>query len=191
MIKINLLPIRAAKKKEVVQQQVTILVGVLLAVLVICGAVYGVTYMKISAAKKEIAASEQELNRLKKKIGEIDNIKKLQADVKKKLDVLAQLRKEKKGPASRLAKLSGSAPDKLWLTKYVENGPNVSVSGVAFSEELIAEFMRNLQDSGEFTNVELMVSEQLAKGEVKVKRFDVTYLIKNLKKDEPAKPSKK
>lgn len=191
MIKINLLPIRAAKKKEVVQQQVAILVGILVAVIVACGAVYGITYMKITTAKREIASSEQELNLLKKKIGEIDNIKKLQADVKKKLDVLAQLRKEKTGPASRLAKLSAATPEKLWLTKYVENGPTVSVSGVALNEELIAEFMRNLQESGDFTNVELMVSEQQAKGDVKTKRFDVTYLIKNLKKDEPAKPPKK
>ena len=191
MIKINLLPVRAAKKKEVVQQQMAVLVIVLVGVLLVCGAVYGVTYMKISAARKNIAASEEELNQLKKKIGEIDNIKKLQAEVKKKLDVLAQLRKEKAGPASRLAKLSGSAPEKLWLTKYVESGANVSVSGVALNEDLIAEFMRNLQEAGDFTNVELMVSEQQTSGGMKTKRFDLTYLIKNLKKEEPVKAPKK
>ena len=191
MIKINLLPVRAAKKKEVVQQQMAVLVIVLVGVLLVCGAVYGVTYMKISAARKNIAASEEELNRLKKKIGEIDNIKKLQAEVKKKLDVLAQLRKEKAGPASRLAKLSGAAPEKLWLTKYVESGANVSVSGVALNEDLIAEFMRNLQEAGDFTNVELMVSEQQTSGGMKTKRFDLTYLIKNLKKEEPVKAPNK
>lgn len=191
MIKINLLPVRAAKKKEVVQQQVAILALSLAAVLLISASVYGVTYVKIKTAQKEIANAEQELERLKKKIGEIDNIKKLQAAVKKKLDVLDMLRKEKTGPANRLAKLSQATPDKLWLTKYVESGANVAISGIALNEELIAEFMRNMAASGEFVNVELMVSEQQETAGVKAKRFDLTCVIKNLKKEEPATPPKK
>ena len=190
MIKINLLPVRAAKKKEVVQQQVAILTLSLAAALLISASVYGVTYVKIKATQKEITRSEQDLELLKKKIGEIDNIKKLQAEVKKKLDVLDMLRKEKTGPANRLAKLSQATPDKLWLTKYTEAGANVAMSGVALNEDLIADFMRNLQVSGEFVNIELMVSEQVETAGIKTKRFDLTCVIKSLKKEEPATPQK-
>ena len=179
MIKINLLPVRAAQKKESARQQISILLLAITAVLVIAFGIYSVTLAKISTAQEEIGKSEQEIKRLKEKIGEIDNIKKFQAEVKKKLDILSQLRRDKTGPATRLAKLSDAVPDKLWLTKYAENGGNVSLAGVAFNEELIAAFMRNLQASNAFTNVELLVSEQMELGGMKAKKFEISCTMKS------------
>ena len=188
MIKINLLPLRASKKKESTRQLVSILVISLAGVLVVGLSLYFVTIAKISATTDEIAKSEQEIQQLKAKIGQIDNIKKLQAEVKKKLDILTQLRKEKTGPASRLAKLSESVPDKLWLVKYTENLGTVSISGFSVNEEIIATFMRNLQAAEDFDKIELQVSEQAEIAGIKVKRFDITFNIKSIKKDEPANP---
>lgn len=189
MIKINLLPVRATKKKETAKQQLLIFVASLVIVLALAAVVYSMTLIKIKSAKNDIEKSNQEIQRLKTVIGEIDNIKKLQEEVKKKLDVLNRLRKEKTGPAIRLAKLSDATPEKLWLTKYVESGENVSIAGIAFNEELIAAFMRNLQSSGEFANVELQVSEQTELSGVKAKKFDITCVLQIAKKEEqPAKP---
>ncbi len=191
MIRINLLPVRAAKKKESARQQISILFLSLIGVGVIALGVYSVTLAKISAANDEIGKSEQELKQLKEKIGQIDNIKKFEAEVKKKLDILNQLRREKTGPAIRLAKLSDAVPEKLWLTKYTENAGNVSISGMAFNEELIAGFMRNLQSSGDFTTVELVVSEQAEAGGLKIKKFEITCNLKSSKTMEPAAQQKK
>jgi len=188
MIKINLLPLRASKKKESTRQLVSILVISLAGVLVVGLSLYFVTIAKISATTDEIAKSEQEIQQLKAKIGQIDNIKKLQAEVKKKLDILTQLRKEKTGPASRLARLSEAVPDKLWLVKYTENLGTVSISGFSVNEEIIATFMRNLQAAEDFDKIELQVSEQAEVAGIKVKRFDITFNIKSIKKEEPANP---
>lgn len=177
MIKINLLPLRASKKKETMKQQVTILVASLVGVLLIGLTAYGYLRSQINTVKTEISSSEAELAALKAKIGTIDNIKKLQVDVKKKLDVLNQLRRGKTGPAARLAALSDSVPEKLWLTKYTESGSKVSVAGVAMTEELIAVFMKSLQASGAFNNVELVVSEQAETAGVKTKRFELAFQI--------------
>ncbi|MBT0652829.1 PilN domain-containing protein [Geomobilimonas luticola] len=185
MTRINLLPVRAAKKKETAKQQITILIAAVVAVLVAGLAFYSVTLAKVSGTKAEIKRSEAELQQLKTKIGEIDNIKKLQAEVKKKLDVLNMLRKEKSGPGVRLAKLSDITPDKMWLTNYAENAAKVTISGLAYSEDIIATFLRNLQESELFTDVELLVSEQKEESGVKLKKFDVTCNIKALKKEEP------
>ena len=177
MIKINLLPLRASKKKETARQQLSILVICVVGLLLIGLSAYGFLRGEIAEVKSEISSSESELAALKAKIGTIDNIKKLQAEVKKKLDVLEQLRRGKTGPAARLAALSDSVPPKLWLTRYSENGSSVSVSGVAMSEELIAIFMKSLQASGAFSNVELVVSEQSETGGVKAKRFELQFQI--------------
>lgn len=178
MIRINLLPVRASKKKETIRQQVSVAALSVVGVLAIGLGLYAMTLAKISSTKEKIASSEQELTALKAKIGTIDNIRKLQAEVKKKLDVLNQLRKEKSGPASRLAALSDSVPEQLWLVRYVETGPNVSISGFALNEDLIAQFMNNLQMNPAFGNVELQVSEQTEIAGVKAKRFEVSFLIK-------------
>jgi type IV pilus assembly protein PilN len=181
MIKINLLPLRASKRKESIRQQISILTLSVIAVLVVALGVYMVLLTSIGKAKTQVERSEGEIRALKTKIGEINNIKKLQAEVKKKLDVLNQLRRGKSGPASRLAALSDSVPEKLWLTKYAESGGSVSVSGIAYSEELIAQFMKNLQASGAFSNVDLQVSEQTEISGVKAKRFDLSFQIKEQK----------
>jgi|SRR6185369_7290189 len=188
MIKINLLPYRVSKKKETAQQQLTILAAIIVGALIALGAIYIVTAGKIKTTKSEIARSESDLADLKKKIGEIDNLKKLQAEVQKKLDILNQLRKEKTGPAIRLARLSDIVPEKMWLTKYQESGTSVSISGLSYSEDLIAEFMRNIQSSNEFGNVELQVSEQQEVGGIKLKKFDISCALKFVQpKEQPVK----
>ena len=192
MIKINLLPYRASKKKETASQQLIIMAVAIVAVVAVSGVAYSVTLGKIRTTKSEITRSEEELAGLKKKIGEIDNLKKLQAEVQKKLDILNQLRKEKTGPAIRLARMSDIVPEKMWLTRYQESGTNVSISGLAYTEELIADFMRSIQASQEFANVELQVSEQQEINGIKLKKFDLTCAIKVDKKDDSKKePPKK
>jgi type IV pilus assembly protein PilN len=191
MIKINLLPIRAARKKETAKQQVIIFVFSVLGVVIIALAIYFMINMKIVSTKNEISRSESEIQELKAKIGKINDLKKLQQEVRKKLDVLILLRKGKVGPVHRLLTLSDSAPDKLWLTKYAENGNDVSISGVAFNEELLAEYMRNLEASPDYETVELIVSEQMDMKGIKVKKFDIKLRLEAPKISEPSKSVKK
>jgi type IV pilus assembly protein PilN len=191
MIRINLLPYRASKKKETATQQLMIMGIAILATLAIAGGAYVITIGKIRTTKTEITNSEKELADLKKKIGEIDNLKKLQAEVQKKLDILSQLRKEKTGPAIRLARISDMVPEKMWLTKYQESNTALSIAGLAYNEDLIADFMRSIQASQEFGGVELQVSEQQEINGVKLKRFELTCVIKALAKSEPPKDAPK
>jgi type IV pilus assembly protein PilN len=186
MIRINLLPVRASKKKESAKQQVFLFVLGLIVLLVALGLIYSTQLVKIKLTNNDIERSEKELARLKTVIGEIDSIKKLQDDVKKKLDVLNRLRKEKTGPSIRLAKLSDMTPEKLWLTKYTESGSTVSIGGIAYNEDILALFLRNLQASDEYANVELLVSEQTEVNNVKTKRFDISCTLKSARKEEPA-----
>src|SRR6266540_5695895 len=102
MIKINLLPIRAARKKETARQQVIILFASILSVVVIDCAIYFYIGLKIQSTKTEITRSENEIQELKLKIGKINNLKNLKQEVQKKLDVLILLRKGKVGPVNRL-----------------------------------------------------------------------------------------
>lgn len=177
MIRINLLPVRAAKKKETALQQLFILGASVIAVLVIVLVLWGVKLGQISGVQKDIQAANAKLSELTAKIGKLDQIKKLKDEVKKKLDVLTILRKNKTGPAQRLATLSNVTPDQLWLEKYKENGDKITISGLAFNEELIAQFIRALEASPEYEKVDLVVSEQKDVNGNKLKRFELTFKI--------------
>jgi type IV pilus assembly protein PilN len=178
MIKINLLPVRAAKKKETAVQQVTIFCVSVAAIALVVGALYAVKLGQISSTKNDISASNTKIAELKIRIGKLEELKTLKEQVKKKLDVLAQLRKNKTGPAQRLATLSDIIPEQLWLTVYAEAGDSVRISGIAYTEDLIAQFMRSIQASNDFTGVELVVSEQKDYSGSKVKAFELTCKLK-------------
>jgi type IV pilus assembly protein PilN len=179
MIKINLLPVRAAKKKETAVQQVTIFCVSIVAVLLIVGVAYGIKLGQISSAKNAISAANGKINELKSKIGKLEELKTLKEQVRKKLDVLAQLRRNKTGPAQRLATLSDITPDQLWLTAYSESGDIIKVAGKAYTEDLIADFMRKIQASNDFTGVELIESLQVDEGGTKLKSFQLAFKLKS------------
>jgi type IV pilus assembly protein PilN len=79
----------------------------------------------------------------------------------------------------------------MWLTRYQESGPKLNISGLAYSEELIADFMRKIQGSPEFSGVELQVSEQQEINGIKLKKFDLVCDLAVTKKEEPGKDAKK
>ncbi|MBT1070450.1 PilN domain-containing protein [Pelotalea chapellei] len=174
MIKINLLPIRAAKRKETAVQQLTIFGISVFLVLALVLTAYFINGAQIAATKNDISTANNKISDLKKKLGKLEELKTLKEQVKKKLDVLTQLRKNKSGPAHRLATLSEITPDQLWLTGYSETGADIKISGFAFTEDLIAAFMRSLEASSDYMNVELLVSEQSESGGNKLKRFDIS-----------------
>jgi type IV pilus assembly protein PilN len=182
MIRINLLPVRAAKRKETARQQVIILLGTLAIVFLLSFLVYSYLLVKISSTKEEVARSEQEIVELKAKIGKIKDLEKLKSDVQKKLDVLTRLRNEKTGPVKRLQTLSQSAPDKLWLTSYAESGSAITINGISFNEDLIASFMKSIEASTDFEKVELVVSEQAEMAGMKLKKFELKFNLEPPKK---------
>ncbi|PLX86561.1 MAG: fimbrial protein [Desulfuromonas sp.] len=174
MIRINLLPVRAAQRKEKIRTQVSVLCLGIVLVCVGCGAEYIRMGSKIDDKAAEISVIEQENNQLKKKIGEVSRYKKLQADLKKKLDILNVLKEGKSGPVHLLNELSLALPDKLWIVDFSVSGTTASLKGLCFSEKIVASFMRNLEKSPYYRNVELGVTEQANVSGVKLQRFALT-----------------
>lgn len=189
MIRINLLPVRAAKKKETAIQQLAIAgigFGLVLAIILV---MFFIKVGQISGTKNDITAANAKIAELKSKIGKLDELKKLKDEVKKKLDVLAALRKNKSGPAQRLATLSDSTPDQLWLEAYKEAGDTIKIAGLAMNEELIAQFIRALEASADYERVDLVVSEQKDLAGTKLKRFELTLLLERTKPVEATAPA--
>lgn len=174
MIRINLLPVKAAQKKEQLRGQLVILLLCVVIAAAGCAAVYLSLTAKVSAAREENARKEAEINRLKSQIGEVGRFKKLQEELQGKLNVLEQLKEGQSGPVHLLDELSKAVPDKLWITSFKESGGAISLSGFGLNEETVAQFLRGLDASPYYQNVELQVVEQTAQGGLKLQKFDIT-----------------
>ncbi len=176
MIRINLLPVRAAKKKESVRFQLTVAGLITFAVFVIMIAVYVSFVFQASALSDEIAKGNQEIDELKLKIGELSKIKEQKKVVEDKLNIIKRLETGRTGPIDFFNMVGDSIPEKLWLLSFNEVGVVTTLKGYAVDEEMVADFMRGLQKHPELGRCEL---ESMQKTKDKDSGMDVVeYEIK-------------
>lgn len=174
MIRINLLPVKAAQKKEQLRNQLIVMSITLLLTIAGCFIFYSSIQSDISDLKSEITRNKKEIAKLQKKIGEVNKFKKLQEELKSKLEVLASLKAAKSGPVHLMDDLINSLPDKLWITSYIVKGTKISLKGVGLSEEEVASFMTQLEASPYYKNVKLKVTKQKIQRGLRLQTFDLS-----------------
>lgn len=160
MIRINLLPVRAAKKKETIRFQLTV-AGLFTFLVVAVSVLFFLSYRKdVTVLKTDIQAGKSELAQLKSKIGVLSKLKGQKRVLENKLKIVNKLEQARKGPVELFERLSNSMPEKAWLTSMVEKGNTLTLVGVAAYDDIIADFMRNLE-AQKFKNVELVIAKRI------------------------------
>ena len=188
MIRINLLPFRAARKKENIRRQLTIFALTVVFALVVMAYYFMKLSTTLSDRKKEEQQIKVELAGYKKTIERINNLEKKIAEIRKKLDVIKDLEKKKTGPVLLLDQIATAVPkEKLWLTSLVEKKGKLTVNGTAMDNETVAVFMTNLENSELITAVDLKSTRlrSLPKYKLSVSDFSLectTYAFKAAKK---------
>lgn len=190
MIRINLLPVRAAQKKEQLRGQVVLAIVGIAVTFVLCSVFYGALLRQVDNEKAELAKKQAEINQLKKAIGEVAQFKKLQAELRGKLDILEKLKEGKSGPVHLLDELSRVLPEKLWVTSFKEVSGAVKITGIGLNEEAVAQFLRDLETSPYYSGVDLKIVEQSTQGEVKVNKFEVSCTVESPAKNSSVKGGK-
>lgn len=184
MIRINLLPVKAAQKKEMLQGQMIVVALAMIVTLGLCTAAYLYVAGEVEKRQVRIDQKKAEISQLQKKIGEVNQFKKRQKDLRAKLDVLDELKASRVGPLYILDALYEALPEKLWLTKFQEGSGRASMSGIGVDEGTVAQFMRNLEASDFFEGVELKVTKQIVQDQIKFQQFDLTCKTVNVKPEQ-------
>ena len=140
MIRINLLPVKAAQKKEMLKGQLMVIVLVLIVTVGICGAAYTHIIGEVDDVQQQIDQKKSEITKLQKAIKEVKDFEKRQKDLRAKLNVLEKLKNARIGPVYLLDELYKAIPDKLWLTKFKEGSGKAQISGIGASEETVGAF---------------------------------------------------
>src|SRR3989338_4332803 len=145
MIRINLLPVRAAKKKESLRQQASVAGLSIVLLVLILGVFYFSIYKKVTNLKESIAKSEQENARLDKELGELKNIEAEKKVVLEKLNIVKQLEVNKRRHINIISDISRAVPGRVWIDSFKETEQTVVVAGFAASDDIVADFMRQLE----------------------------------------------
>lgn len=166
MIKINLLPVRAAKKREFGRQQL-----LLFALILALGGIgnwfwYNKVDSELSQLDAQIARTHAEIAQLEKTIGEVKSIKDDKKALEDKLKILDTLKKGRTGPVKVMDELATIIPQRVWLVEYTEAGGGVTMIGQASSYEDLSTFSKKLKGSVHFTNITIKTARQRADGTV-------------------------
>ncbi len=180
MIKINLLPREERRRKTPVNTALWL--GIAGGVLVLALMGYGWYWLngEISGIRSQIADSQAQLKRYEQEAKLVDKIREDKKLLEDKIKVIESLVVAQGGPVRLLDELSRAVPNEVWLTSLSRSGKRVDVSGIAFSNFSVANFMTNLsKQSGLLSNVDLLVSEKVTVEQVPVERFSITMEVKD------------
>ncbi|PLX74874.1 MAG: hypothetical protein C0615_08455 [Desulfuromonas sp.] len=173
MIRINLLPVRAAQKKEKMMAHVVILVSSLVLTLLICAAAYYLLSSQVAELKAQIQTKEAEKIELKKVSDDVDGITARKKTLQDKLDVLAELKENRTGPVRLLDELSIAIPEKVWITSFKESGGSIAISGTGMNEETVADFLQRLEESPYYEGIELQIIQKKTESGQEVQTFKI------------------
>ncbi len=156
MIRINLLPFRAARKKENIRRQVSIFF-LLILFCAVCLVWYTASVKKeISSIKESIDGVKAQITQYKSKADRVTEIEKKLKILENKLKVIADLKSQRKKKLVLLDTMTGLVvPERMWLESLITNETTVTLKGVAFDNPTIADFMKNLEKSDVFSGVDL------------------------------------
>ena len=156
MIRINLLPFRADRKKENIRRQVSIFLLSLAFMLIILFYFNFNLSSKIGNLNTKIKDTKSDLDKYDKINKEIAQIKKNLDILKKKMAVMDTLEANRFAPIRLMNTMTEVIVAKrMWFTKLESKSKNVTITGFALDNTTVADFMVRLENSGLFNKVDL------------------------------------
>jgi type IV pilus assembly protein PilN len=167
---------RAVRRRVGLRKEISIFIFVLVLLFLIIGLVQWIYVNQRQGLQNEIRDRQVKLEKLRALKQQIQKYKMNIKMLEKKLDIINQLKKNKGRPVRILDELTIRMPDKVCLRSLKKSGAQLELQGWALTDEVIANFMTNLQRSKYFTGVELIVTERFKPEgtDINIKKFTIT-----------------
>ncbi|HXK23041.1 MAG TPA: PilN domain-containing protein [Myxococcota bacterium] len=155
MIRINLLPVREARRAANMRKQGMLLVFAAGAGVVICLLISTWMAARIAHERSLVTAREAELKKLEATMNEVKKFQAEQQEIEQKLAIIDQIEAARMGPVKIMDELATRIPQRVWLTKMVEKGGTLELEGRSIDAEVVADFVVALEESPMLSNVDL------------------------------------
>ncbi len=193
MIKINLLPHREIKRKELKSRFYSLLVLAVLCaagVVVLVGLVFST---RLSAQEERNAFITQQNLELDKKIKEVATLRQEIDALKARQQAVEDLQADRNQPVFMMNELVKLAPEGLYLTLIKQDGQRISIKGYAQSHAVVGTFVNELNSSQWMNKPEIIQNKAVGLGQgrdaKRVIEFDLNVGIRRPRELEAAAAS--
>jgi type IV pilus assembly protein PilN len=206
VIRINLLPTRRAKRQEAGQRQFLVMGLAILGTIGLVVFFHLQATTELEKAQHDNTILQADVAKLKAELGDYDKVRGQREELLRQRKTIQSLESGRTGPVYLLRELSeilspGKGPTfdrvtyeealrkdpnagfgtwetkRAWLESYTEDKLAVRLRGAAKSNEDVAEFLRRLNSSVFFKDVNLDSTAQAAKGALKFVNFGLTTTV--------------
>lgn len=154
MIRINLIPLEEQKEIKGLRNLV-LGVLIIIAVLVSITTIHLFQSKSLSDVKNKTAKVEKRIKELEEIRKKVEEFKVKNKELERRIELIAQLEENRTGPLFVMDSMSDAIPERAWVDKFTEKGFRAKLEGIAWNEFTVSDFMKHLQSSNYFTNVEL------------------------------------
>jgi len=173
MIRINLIPYRTAHRQHQIAQHLSAFFSVvIIAVLLALGA-HTYASLQLADLKEETMLIQKQNEDLTQKIGKIENLDHLRADVERKLKIVDRLQEGRFHSLKMLHEIATVIPENVWLKQISDQGGDLVLTGLAESNKAVAIFMRKLDQSTMFSDVRLDVISRVVINGLPLRQFSL------------------
>ena len=157
--------------------------------IVILGGAFFLQKRMINQEKEGLQAAQAEKKKLEYVIAKLAELEKQKAVFERKIGLINQLRAMQDSAVIIMDELSRKLPDWVWLTEVSYQGQIIQIRGNALSNNLIADYIYNLESSPHLTNVNLISSTQRSGRSAQFLEFSLTlnYVLPEAAKPPPEK----
>jgi type IV pilus assembly protein PilN len=190
VIRINLLPVREARRAANMRKQ-----GMLLAMaagggVALCLLISTWMAARIAHERALIAKSESDLKKLESTLAEVKKYQTEQEEIEQKLAIIDQIEAARMGPVKIMDELATRMPQRVWLTKIVEKNGTLELEGRSIDAEVVADLAATLEESPMLSNVDLQETHLEEVDGLKLSAFKMTAQYPFLKNQPEAKKAK-
>jgi len=175
MIRINLIPHRAAFRQQQIIEYIVATVAIVLLAIGIVVLVDVVHTSSLAELKSEKASLVAQNRLLTKKIGELRNLDSLRQDVEGKLAIVDELQAGRFRSLTTLTAIASAIPQNIWLEDFNDKDGVITLAGLGESSQALANFMRSLEASEWFVDVSLVNDSEVLVENQKVRSFSLTF----------------
>ena len=186
MIRINLLPVREARRKADLRQQLLLIGASAVGSLVLALGIHQFVRSGVNRANERIAALNTQLAQFKPQQDQVESFKNKKSEIEQKLEVIQRLERSRSGPVHILDELASRTPERVWLTTLSAKGGRIELEGMSLDNELVALFLTALNDSAYFANVELKTTELKTVDSLKLNTFRIVAQLESPDAPAPA-----
>ncbi|MEQ8288269.1 MAG: PilN domain-containing protein [Gammaproteobacteria bacterium] len=177
MSRINLLPWREARRKELLTQFIVSVVVVAALAGAVWGGVHYYYVQLIDFQNQRLTFLDDKIKVLDKKIAEIKELSKQKERLLSRMRAIEQLQSNRPLIVRLFDEIIYAMPEGMTLTEVKQKGKDITISGLAQSNARVSSFMRSIENSEWIKNPNLKVIRESGTKETPnpINSFELTF----------------